>query len=535
MRMMTHYMDRQQAIDARASQTDLWDVIVIGGGATGLGVAVDSAARGYKTILLEQHDFSKGTSSRSTKLVHGGVRYLRRGNFSLVLEALHERGLMMQNAPHLIHHQAFIVPTYDWWEGPLYGIGMKVYDKLAGKLGLSPSKRLSAREVLNHIPILEPSGLRGGVIYYDGQFDDARLAINLVQTIGDLGGLPLNYMEVVSLLKTNRKVCGVAAKDVETGKVYEIPARVVINATGVFVDTILKMDDPTAGAIVKPSQGVHLIVDSEFLPGRSAIMMPHTDDARVLFAVPWQDKVILGTTDTPIKEVSLEPRALEEEIDFILEHARRYLAKGPERKDVLSMFAGIRPLIRAGDVKKTTELSRDHSIFIAQSGLVTITGGKWTTYRKMAWDAVDQAAVVAGLGSRPCPTKNMRIHGWVKNVDPTAPLHSYGSDAMSIENLIAKQPILGEPLHRGMPYLKAEVVWGVRHEMARTVEDILARRTRALFLDAKSSLEMAPVVAALMAAELGRDVSWQADQIAQYGDIAVGYLPSQKPVHASSC
>jgi glycerol-3-phosphate dehydrogenase len=523
---MESYMDRQAMVDALSDNKDLWDVVVIGGGATGLGVAIDAATRGYKTILLEQSDFSKGTSSRSTKLVHGGVRYLKQGNLSLVLEALHERGIMMRNAPHLISNQAFIVPNYDWWEGPFYGIGMKVYDMLAGKLGMRPSRNLSVREVLKRIPTLEPKGLKGGVIYYDGQFDDSRLAVNMAQTVSDYGGIPLNYMEVVSLQKTKRTIAGVTAKDVETGKIYDIPARVVVNATGAFVDGILKMDDPQAVNIVSPSQGVHLIVDKKFLPGRAAVMVPHTDDGRVLFAVPWHHKVVLGTTDTKIDKVSLEPRAQEEEIDFILKHACRYLSQDPDRSDVLSVFAGIRPLIKMGDGKNTAELSRDHNLFISPSGLVTITGGKWTTYRKMAQDTIDQAAVVAGLERRPSVTENKRIHGWLKNVDPADPHGYYGSDILRIRRLIAEEPSLGERLHRELPYLKAEVVWGVRHEMARTVEDVLSRRTRALLLNARASMEMAPVVAELMADELKRNKAWQKKEVATYRKLAAGYLPT---------
>jgi glycerol-3-phosphate dehydrogenase len=520
-------MDRQAMIDALGHEKDLWDVAVIGGGATGLGVAIDAVSRGYKTILLEQDDFSKGTSSRSTKLVHGGVRYLKQGNLSLVLEALHERGIMMQNAPHLVSNQAFIVPNYDWWEGPFYGIGMKVYDMLAGKLGLRPSRNLSIREVLKRIPTLEPRGLKGGVIYYDGQFDDSRLAVNMAQTIAEHGGVPLNYMEVTGLIKTKKKVVGgVTAKDIETGKTYEIAARVIVNATGAFVDGILKMDDPQAGNIVSPSQGVHLIVDKKFLPGRAAVMVPHTDDGRVLFAVPWHNKVVLGTTDTKIDDVSLEPRALDEEIDFILKHACRYLSQDPQLSDVQSVFAGIRPLIKMGEGKSTAELSRDHNLFISQSGLVTITGGKWTTYRKMAQDTIDQAAVVAGLERRPCVTENMRIHGWLKNINPNDPLANYGSDALRMRRLIAEKPALGERLHKALPYLKAQVIWGVRHEMARTVEDVLSRRTRALLLNARASVEMAPAVAEMMADELKKNKSWQKKQVTEYRKLAAGYLPA---------
>ncbi len=518
-------MKREQMLDAAKSKSGYFDVIIIGGGATGLGAAVDSASRGYSTLLLEQHDFSKGTSSRSTKLVHGGVRYLQQGNVGLVLEALRERGLLIQNAPHLVRNQSFIVPNYDWWEGPFYGIGMKVYDMLAGKLGLGPSKHLSLEKTIERLPTLEQEGLRGGVIYYDGQFDDSRLAINLVQTAADHGATMVNYARVTGLMKSNGMADGVQICDQLSGEEFEINGRVVINATGVFTDDILKMDDSTATPIIAPSQGVHLVIDKEFSPGDSAIMVPHTDDGRVLFAVPWHGKIVLGTTDTPVDKPQLEPKAMEEEIEFILKHASQYLTGNPTRKDVRSVFAGLRPLVKAGgDGKNTSSLSRDHTLLVSDSGLVTITGGKWTTYRKMAQDTIDQAATVAGLNIKECITENLRIHGWLKNVDKSDPLHQYGSDRVEIQKLIKENPELGEPLHDRLPYLKAEVIWAVEQEMAMTVEDVLSRRTRALLLDARASLEMAPVVARLMAGRMGKKPSWESKQVEAYKEIASDYI-----------
>ncbi|HEU0265160.1 MAG TPA: glycerol-3-phosphate dehydrogenase/oxidase [Geobacterales bacterium] len=517
-------MSREELLQRLESATEFWDMIVIGGGATGLGVAVESASRGYKTLLLEQHDFCKGTSSRSTKLVHGGVRYLQQGNVSLVLEALHERGLLIQNAPHLVHNQSFIVPVYDWWEGPFYGIGMKLYDMLAGKLGLGPSKLLSKEETLKRIPTVEPNGLRGGVIYHDGQFDDARLAMNLARTCVDLGGVPLNYLAVTGLLKANGLVDGVRAKDQETGKRYEIKGRVVVNATGVYVDGVRRLDDPAVAAMIAPSQGVHLVLDKSFLPGESAIMVPHTADGRVMFAVPWHDRVVVGTTDTPVSETPLEPKPLPEEIDFLLAHAARYLTRHPQPADVLSIFAGLRPLVKAGDSSDTASLSRDHSLTISPSGLVTITGGKWTTYRKMGEDTVTTAARLAGLEERPSKTAELRIHGWLKNQAAAGPWQIYGADAVGVEKVATERPELQELLHPRLPYRKGEVIWGVRHEWARTVEDILSRRTRALLLDARAAMEAAPEVAALMASELGRDAEWQREQVAAFRELAKGYI-----------
>ncbi|TVR13659.1 MAG: glycerol-3-phosphate dehydrogenase/oxidase [Balneolaceae bacterium] len=517
-------MNRNKMIESVKNKTGYFDVVIIGGGATGLGVAVDSATRGYSTLLLEQSDFSKGTSSRSTKLVHGGVRYLQQGNVALVLEALRERGLLIQNAPHLVHNQSFIVPNYDWWEGPFYGVGMKVYDMLAGKLGLGPSKNLSLKKTIERLPTLEQRGLRGGVIYYDGQFDDSRLAINLVQTAAENGASLINYLKVTGLKKSNEMVDGVHVEDQLTGSKFDINARVVINATGVFTDNVLKMDNPESKPIIAPSQGIHLVLDKEFSPGESAIMVPHTDDGRVLFAVPWNGKIVLGTTDTPVDGASLEPKPMEEEIEFLLKHASQYLTGNPTRKDVRSVFAGLRPLVKAGDGKNTASLSRDHTLMISDSGLVTITGGKWTTYRKMAQDTVDQAATVAGLNIKECVTENLRIHGWLKNVDKSDPLHHYGSDRLEIYKIIKEDASLGEKLHERLPYLKAEVIWGVRNEMAMTVEDILSRRTRALLLDAKASVEMAPEVAKLMAQEMGEGKNWQDKQLADYNEIAKSYI-----------
>lgn len=516
-------MNRQDTLNELNSFHGYWDFVVIGGGATGLGVALDAASRGYKTLLLDQHDFAKGTSSRSTKLVHGGVRYLQQGNISLVLEALHERGLLIQNAPHLVTHQSFIVPNYDWWEGPFYGVGMKVYDLLAGKLGLSPSKNLSKEETLAQIPTIEPKGLRGGVRYYDGQFDDARLAINLAQSIVDAGGYVINYMKVVALRKNGDMVQGVCAVDQFSGIEHEIAARVVVNATGVFTDSILNMDDKNHKPIVSPSQGVHIVLDKKFLPGKAAIMVPQTDDGRVLFAVPWHDKVIVGTTDTPVENPTLEPKALDEEIEFIMTHAARYLSKDPNKSDVLSVFAGLRPLVKAGDGTKTAELSRDHTLLISESGLVTITGGKWTTYRKMAEDTVDKAALVAGLNVRPCITRDLKIHGWLNHVDLDDPRYHYGSDLFAIKRRIKKEPNLGEKLHDQLEVLKADVVWAVEKEMAQTVEDVLSRRSRSLLLNAKASVEIAADVASIMAGVLGKDEGWIKNQVADYTTLAKDY------------
>lgn len=517
-------MNRQENIDHVADRSATWDVIVVGGGATGLGAAVDAASRGYRTLLLEQGDFAQGTSSRSTKLIHGGVRYLRQGNLALVLESLHERGLLLANAPHLVRHLAFVVPIYEWWEGPFYGIGLKFYDAMAGKLGLGPSRRLSREKTLEKIPTLEPGGLRGGIVYYDGQFDDARLAISLLRTLEDLGGNAVNYMPVTKLLKTGGLICGVRARDEETGREFEISGRVVINAAGIFVDSVCRLDDPTARPMLAPSQGVHIVLDKKFLPGNSAIMVPHTDDGRVLFAVPWHDRVIIGTTDTPVAAPEVEPRPLPEEVEFLLSHAGRYLTGHPSRSDVKSVFAGIRPLVNARRHNMTASLSRDHRVLVSASGLVTVAGGKWTTYRKMGEDAITMAARVGGLDLTKSCTDTLKLHGRPGQVIPEEAFSIYGTDGDALRQLVESEPELDLLLHPQLPCRRVEIVWAVRNEMARTVTDVLARRLRALILDAKAGIEVAPRVASIMAKELGKDPAWEADQVASFEKIAKGYM-----------
>jgi len=475
-------------------------MIVIGGGATGVGIAVDAASRGYSVLLLEQSDFGKGTSSRSTKLVHGGVRYLEQGNVSLVMEALKERGLLLQNAPHLVRNLAFVVPNYEWWETPFYGIGLKLYNLLAGKYGFGTSRILSREETLERLPTIRTEGLRGGVVYYDGQFDDARLLIDLVTTAYQQGATLLNYTPVTALSKdADGFVDGVRFHDAETGEQLEVRAHIVINATGPFTDELRRFADPAAQPIIAPSQGIHLVFDRSFLPGDSAIMVPHTSDGRVMFAIPWNGHTLVGTTDTPISDASLEPVAMDHEIEFILQTAALYLAKRPERSDVQSVFAGIRPLVKAGDVGNTAALSRGHTIRIEESGMITVCGGKWTTYRRMAEDCVNQAATLAQLPERPCVTGDLKIH---------APQFDRA----------------GDPLHGALPYTGAEVIHAARHEMARTVEDVLARRTRALFLNASAALEMAPAVARLMALEMNLGPSWEKGQLQAFAEVAKGYI-----------
>lgn len=517
-------MRREPAINRLGAGTEIFDVLIIGGGASGLGAAVDAAARGYRVALIEQADFAKGTSSRSTKLVHGGVRYLAQGNVALVRSALHERGRLRRNAPHLVRPIPFVIPSYSWWEGPYYGVGLKLYDRLSGRWSFGRSRRLSRAETVEQLPTIETAKLASGILYYDGQFDDARLAINLAQTAVAHGATLVNYCACTGLLKERGRVQGVLARDVETGAEFPIRARVVINATGVFVDELRRFDDSSAAPLVATSQGAHVVLPREFLPGNSSLMVPRTADGRVLFAIPWHDRVLVGTTETPGVRPTLEPRARLEEVAFILEHARKYLTRDPSERDVLSVFAGLRPLVQRGHASNTAALSRDHTITVSASGLVTLTGGKWTTYRKMAEEVIDRAEKVAGCDHRPSPTAELALHGATTEARAPAGLECYGSDADEIASLIRADQALALTLHPALPICAAEVIWHARHEMARTVEDVLARRTRSLLLDARASIAVAPAVAQLLARELRRDDAWVTAQVQSYTELASGWL-----------
>ena len=525
---MTQGLNRDEMI---SRLDDEFDVLVVGGGASGLGVAVDAASRGYRTALLEAHDFAKATSSRSTKLVHGGVRYLEQLNFSLVTEALRERGRLYINAPHMVTNLAFVVPRYKWWEGPFYGIGLKLYDLLARKLNIEHSKQMNKEETIKAIPNVQQEDLQGGVMYHDGQFDDARMAIALARTAADHGAVVANRVAVTGLIKDAGHVSGVHARDEISGKEFEVRARVVVNATGIFSDSVRKMDDSEAVTMIEPAQGVHLVFDASFGPGGTAIMVPHTDDGRVLFVIPWHDRVLVGTTDTAMKHADLEPRPLADEIEFILRNAARYMEKDPTRDDVLAVYAGQRPLVHKGGTEGSSKsISRSHEVVVSESGLVSIMGGKWTTYRQMAEDTMSHAITVGGLDESPCVTVDLHLHGWMDREDPDMPedhvRRQYGSDARELDALAAERPELAAPIHEGLPYRGAEFAWAARNEMALTIEDALARRTRSLLLNAEASIEAAPLVASIMARELGRDAAWEAQQVSEYEALARGYQVS---------
>jgi glycerol-3-phosphate dehydrogenase len=515
-------MNREDAL-AKIRSGNIWDIVVIGGGASGLGIAVESANRGYSTLLVEQSDFAKSTSSKSTKLVHGGVRYLAQGNISLVREASIERGLLSKNAPHLVKNQTFIIPVYNWWSRLKYTMGLKLYDWISGHLSLGPSVFIPRKSVLEKLPGIISKNLVGGVLYHDGQFDDARLAINLAQTIFDIGGYAINYTKVIDLIKEGERVFGVRVSDVENGEQYEIRSKAVINATGVFVDDVLQMDKPGAARNIAVSQGVHLVLDRKFFPGNDAMMIPETSDGRVLFIVPWHNKLLIGTTDTPVKNISLEPVALEAEVQFILQTAAAYLAKTPTRKDILSVFAGLRPLVATGDKgNNTKEISRNHKILVSASGLFSIIGGKWTTYRKMGEDMIDKVEKELSWKHIPSATASLHIHGYTDQFSQEDPLYYYGNAETFIKKITQEDGSAW--ISEKLQINRSQVIWAMKEEMAVTLEDVLSRRTRALLLDAKEAISMAPLVVKVMAGYMNKDEAWINQQIKDFKNVAENYI-----------
>jgi len=516
---------REEILSQLGAAAQPWDVLVIGGGATGLGAAVEAAARGYRTLLVERSDFAKETSSRSTKLVHGGVRYLEQMNLTLVLDALRERGHMVRNAPHLVHDLSFVVPAYSYFSLPYYGLGLKVYERLSGKLSLGHSQLLSRNRTLEMLPGVKEDHLRGGILYHDGQFDDARYAIALLRTLQDLGGTAINYVEATGLIERGGKIVGIQVRDREDSAVFDLQAKAVINACGVHAEQTLALNSRPRNSFLAISQGSHFVLPRTFLPGNTALMIPKTEDGRVLFAIPWLGALLVGTTDVPIDTTSPEPRALPEEKRFLRDHIARYLGRAPRAEEILSVWSGLRPLVRKGGVK-TSKLSRDHTIMISSSGLITVTGGKWTTYRRMGQDTIDRAALVAALPKRPSPTLELKLHGWTAEATSASSRWEsiYGSDLQALRALSDQDSSLDTLLHSRLPFRMREVVWAARHEMARSVEDVLARRTRALFLDARAAIEAAPAVADVLARELHRCDSWKENDLRSFQETAKGYL-----------
>jgi glycerol-3-phosphate dehydrogenase len=506
--------------DTFAALDNEFDVLVIGGGATGLGIAVDAVTRGYRTALVEAGDFAQATSSRATKLVHGGVRYLASGQIHLVYEALHERAVMVRNAPHLVHPLPFIIPAGHLWELPYYGAGLTAYDLLSGSASMGPTRVLGKQATLERIPGLKREGISGGILYHDGQFNDARLSLALARTAADHGAVVANYTRCVRLVHTGGKVTGAVVRDLETGAEATVRAKAVVNATGIFVDEIRRMDEPKVETLLSVSRGTHIVVRAEVLGGDNAIMVPKTDDGRVIFLIPWQGRVVIGTTDLPAPASVMEPGHTEAEIDYLLELANLYLATPITRDDILSVFSGLRPLV-TGNASKTSKLSREHHIDASANGLITVAGGKWTTYRRMAEDVLNFAIKQGMLAGAKCVSGTVMLRGATGSKAISDPyLREYGTDAAAVSALIAADPALGETLDASLPYTFAHVVYAVREEMARTVEDALSRRTRALLLDAQAAVRAAGPVAALMAKELGMDEDWARGQVASFEALA---------------
>lgn len=512
----------------KENQDKIWDIAVIGGGSSGFGVALDALSRGLSVVLLDKSDFAKGTSSRSTKLLHGGVRYLAQGDIALVLEALRERGRLLSNAPHLTYNQPFIIPIYTLFDKLQYSVGLKMYDWMAGKWRLGKSRFINKKETIARLPQIKQDGLKGGVVYHDGQFDDARMIISVAQTCDELGGCVLNYAKVTSLTKDQKgKVNGLMFEDQIDDNHLQIKAKMIVNATGVFADKILQMDQPGVRKSIQPSQGIHLVFDQSFLGGNDALMIPKTSDGRVLFAVPWNGKLVVGTTDTLVDKAKLEPEALEKEINFVLETAQAYLTKKPTRTDVLSVFAGLRPLAAPKEKgAKTKEISRSHKVIVSESKLVTLTGGKWTTFRKMGEDTVDYFTKVTGESMKASKSSDQKLHGFTENPEK-GHMSVYGSDTLQINFMIKDHPEWAEKLHPNHPYTVAELIWMVRNEMAVKLEDIMSRRFRILLLDAKAAKEMAPKAAKVMAKEMGYAEDWIAKELQEFEKTVNKYIITQ--------
>lgn len=498
--------------------TQQWDILIIGGGATGLGIAVDAASRGYKTLLIEQYDFAKGTSSKATKLLHGGVRYLAQGNIKLVYEALKERSIILKNAAHVSSIQNFIIPCYSYWQKFKYGIGLKLYDLLAGKYSLGKTEWLNASTTQKLLNINDKK-IVAGILYRDGQFDDTRLAINLAQTATNYGATVINYVKAIELKTVENKVEYSIVKDKIENKNFVIRAKVIINATGVLVDALMEKINKQHQKIIAPSQGVHLVISKKYFNTTNALMLPKTKDGRVLFAVPWHNAVVVGTTDTPVNTTAIEPKPLQQEIDFILDHFNLYTQQNITTNDILSVFVGQRPLVKKHNEYNTAKLNREHFILQTLGNFYTITGGKWTTYRLMAEDLLTKLIQKKILPNRPCITKDLSIYGNYENA-----FNQFTYSNKEIVELQASNANYKKVLVDGLPYTIAHIVYSMKHEMAITVEDILARRTRILFLNTKVAINIAPLVASVMAEYLKKDSAWQQQQIASFTTLANNYF-----------
>jgi glycerol-3-phosphate dehydrogenase len=536
-------MERRQLIERLSREA--FDILVIGGGATGCGIALDAASRGLRTALVEKQDFSEGTSSRSTKLIHGGVRYLEqaikrldRGQFNLVRDALHERALLLRIAPHLSRRLQLLTPLKRWWEAPYYWVGLMMYDLLSGRASIGRSSYLTRRRSLERYPALRAEGLVGSVAYFDGQFDDSRMNVELALTAIQEGAAAVNHMEATALLKESGRLTGAKLHDGLSGKTLSVRARVVVNAAGPFCDLVRRMDDPACEPMLTTSSGVHIILDSEYAPPDLGMLIPKTEDGRVLFTLPWMGYTLAGTTDSPAPLAEHVP-VLEEEIEYILRHVRLYLDRPLTRADVKSAWSGLRPLVSNPKAGGTAKLSRDHVIADSAAGLITVTGGKWTTYRKMAQDAVDHAIARGRLAAtHACRTQEILLVGATGYEPEAAPRLAaqyglaedtarhlqlaYGGRAPRVAELAAAK--LGRRLAEGHPHIEAEVVWAVRQEMALTAMDVLARRTRLAFIETRAALAALPRTIELMAKELRWDEKRRARETRQARALLKGSL-----------
>ncbi|MFO0977323.1 MAG: glycerol-3-phosphate dehydrogenase/oxidase [Planctomycetaceae bacterium] len=495
-------MLRSKMIERLSSSKEPFDLLIIGGGATGLGTAVEAASRGYRVALFERGDFASGTSSRSTKLIHGGVRYLKQGQIGMVRYSLLERERLLKNAPTLVRPLSFVLPAYRIGERAVNFVGLRLYDALAGQRSMGSSRWLSRSQVLELMPSVQSTSLRGGVLYHDAQFDDARLAVALAMTAVRHNAAILNYAPVANLIYEGSAVTGAEIRDLQTGELHRVTARRVLNCTGVFAETLLEADRRVSGehegsVRIAPSRGTHIVTDAEFLPGNRALMIPSTDDGRVLFAIPWLGKVLIGTTDRAVNDVTTEPVPEEDEIRYLLDHLRRYLSRCPGRSDIRSVFSGLRPLVRKSQSKSTAALSREHSILTSRSGLVTVIGGKWTTYRQMGEELVDLVERTSGWHHRPSVTGDLSIEI---------------PESRSVKADLNKRQTVGELSNEEQDFVR----YCVRHEMAESVEDVLARRSRLLFLDATVAAGLASSVAAVMSQELGKPSDWATHQTDQF-------------------
>ena len=518
-------MNRDIMLEKGFDPTIVWDVIVIGGGATGLGIAIDAASRGCSTLLIEKHDFAKSSSSKSTKLIHGGLRYLKQFDFSLIQEGLKERGTLLKIAPHLVSPLGFIIPHYKFWEKPIFKLGLKIYDYLCRGYHFDQSYWINKEQALLEVPTLNRKNLYGASVYFDAQFDDARFAITLAQTACDLGATLINYAEVKSFEKKDGKIHAVVVEDLESQKSATIKGRSFINATGPFCDFLRKVDDDQSVDVIAPSQGSHIVLPSHFCPSNKAILIPHSKDNRVIFCIPWLGKVLVGTTETEVKKISADPVVLSREVDFLLEEISAYLSLKPKKEDVLSVFAGIRPLVKKKQTK-TAKLSRNHEIFISNSNLISVAGGKWTTYRKMAEDVVNIALKNIAKPFIKSNTAKIKLHGAIDPRKTKLSFPQYGKDSSFLDHMIEKDPSLSQYIHPELPYKKVQILWAIQNEMARSIEDILARRTRALFLNAKAAIEAAPIIANMLAKEFSKDKNWEDRQTLNFIAIAQTYLVS---------